>query len=712
MDTNRRPKPRTTSTTTKPKVVETKRTKRERKQVTLMSKEYLTIYDNANNRKGRNKPATVNKKQDKSNKQDKPDKPDKADKPDKELKKKLKQIISTTTTYQWIGQGTPGSKEEGKENCLYFQKLEMKVGNHPALIQIGDDVLLSRGDEDEEDVFDKTTLNGSVRTDSNRNVDKSEVAMNSLNPYVGKVIAMWEEDAVETDCSSVVKHKDERRTRMKALIQWYYTRYDVLCLKGQFEGYTRENISSIMQNPRMLLFGKNTDENEVSTILGKCHVSRNAPFVSGDCRRYQSNWNPKDQGSFFCDFDLIITPGSKASKNKITIIPYKSDNDIEEDTPPAKKSRTSTTTGRSVSSDDHDTQDASSTLANDSVAMGDAPSSNANSQEENDDESSMEDLIMKEPTEFKHPTSEGNATQKIMIGDNHQAVIPPLDQSQGRSERYEPSILVWKPDSISDTKFQKFMKSVHQFLITYMKSNEIEVSRSIPPKLNRKHLPSNFTCREIKMDEILKLLHDKAYNTDAALKAIKASPQAYLDSWSKREIELYNVGFKRHFSAIRLIAKGIGPTKSHKEVVDYHYRYKIPDQFRRYQDQKRELAKRMLDCIEKHRLGEYLSTESSQFVNNASNGTKKLQNWAKTGGTDTKTIGNIEARRLSAKHFLIVLKDTVGVEKYLKLVTHLKSLHARSITIPECRDVFRAELKEHPELLEQFDGFLPKEFRA
>jgi hypothetical protein len=159
-----------------------------------------------------------------------------------------------------------------------------------------------------------------------------------------------------------------------------------------------------------------------------------------------------------------------------------------------------------------------------------------------------------------------------------------------------------------------------------MKSENIEYSKTISDS-DSKHMPSIFTCREIKIDQVLKLLHCRLYKPDLALKIIKASPQAYLDTWTKREKELYNAGFKRHFSAIRLIAKEIGPTKSHKDVVDYHYRYKIPDQFRRYQDKKRELAKRMLDCAEKHRLGEFLSAESSQVVSNSSNGSKKYHSW-------------------------------------------------------------------------------------
>ena len=129
------------------------------------------------------------------------------------------------------------------------------------------------------------------------------------------------------------------------------------------------------------------------------------------------------------------------------------------------------------------------------------------------------------------------------------------------------------------------------------------------------------------MDQILKLLHDKAYDADAALNAIEVSPQMFLFIWTKEEKEMYDAGFKRHFSAIRFITKGISSDKKHMDVVDYHYRFKIPDQFRRYQDKKREQARRMLDCIEKQKMDEYISSETSQAASNATNGSKRIQSW-------------------------------------------------------------------------------------
>jgi hypothetical protein len=340
----------------------------------------------------------------------------------------------------------------------------------------------------------------------------------------------------------------------------------------------------------------------------------------------------QEEGSFLCDFDIIITPANgKGGKDKITIVPFQTHANVEGDggggddiddgkkpdgeeeeitPPPTKKSRIANS---SMDSDDNETQETTSLVAT-----------------ESEEGSSLEEVI-KEPNELKAPTTEGSATQKIMVGENHQAVIPVLTKNaRGKYEtsRDAPPMLVWKPDSISDAKLHKFVQDVEQLLMSHMKNKDIELLRTVPPDLDPRHLPSGFTCREIRVDQVLKLLHDKSYNIDLALKVIKASPHIYLDNWTRREKEMYNIGFKRHYSAIRLIAKEIGPTKTHKDVVDYHYRYKIPDQFQRYQDKKRELARKMLDCIEKHRLGELSSAETPQTVNNTSgSGPKKFHSW-------------------------------------------------------------------------------------
>ena len=322
------------------------------------------------------------------------------------------------------------------------------------------------------------------------------------------------------------------------------------------------------------------------------------------------------------------------NKSKVTIKPYEGQ-DEEESPAPVKKPR-----GEIRGSNYIETIDSGSFLANEST-MDDVPSltvksdddvrasiNDVENEEVENDGSSVEDGE-KDTFINRPPSTEGSAMQKIKVGEKHQAIIPPLvtGDSKVPSKRNFQPIFVWKPNAISDARLSAFIATVHRYLKSYMKEKQIEITRTVPDDLDQKHLPSDFTCREVNMDQIMKVLHDKSYNVDSALKSIKSSPQMYLSAWAKEDKVLYNAGFKKHFSAIRLISKSMGGNKKHKDVVDYHYRFKIPDQFRRYEDKKREEARRMLDCVEKHCLGEYLSTETAQAVSNAVNGMKKIQNW-------------------------------------------------------------------------------------
>ena len=192
---------------------EPKRTKRDRKKVSLLSSEYSTIYDDANNRK-----------KDTSIKRRSEDNREKKEPPPTGKSKKDGNVKMSSTTFQWIGDGAPGT-QDGDKDRLYYNKLEINVGNHPALIQIGDDILLSSYDTAEADVFDKTVLvNRSIDVNNSKDADKSNVAMNELKPFVGKVVSMWEEGAAvgNSGKNCIVKHNDSRRGKMKALFQWYY----------------------------------------------------------------------------------------------------------------------------------------------------------------------------------------------------------------------------------------------------------------------------------------------------------------------------------------------------------------------------------------------------------------------------------------------------------------------------------------------------------
>jgi hypothetical protein len=63
--------------------------------------------------------------------------------------------------------------------------------------------------------------------------------------------------------------------------------------------------------------------------------------------------------------------------------------------------------------------------------------------------------------------------------------------------------------------------------------------------------------------------------------------------WNVSERQKFDLGFQQRCGNLRSIAKLI-LGKSMKDVVDYHYRFKIPEQFRKYEEQKMNQARRMM----------------------------------------------------------------------------------------------------------------------
>jgi hypothetical protein len=106
--------------------------------------------------------------------------------------------------------------------------------------------------------------------------------------------------------------------------------------------------------------------------------------------------------------------------------------------------------------------------------------------------------------------------------------------------------------------------------------------------------------REVDTDALMTNLHVALYDVKKALAGVAANPSDFLTIWNPQEKNVFDTGFRRYNGSLRAIYKGMG-TKDLQDVIDYHYRFKIPDQFRRFQERKREQAVRMLECIETRR---------------------------------------------------------------------------------------------------------------
>lgn len=765
-----------------------KRTQRQRNPVVLLQHSYYAMYDDKNNRAGKpNKRKKSSSKQDLSPQQEasKQGNPSASNNPkkrknsisasDKKSSKassslpqataSSKTSVKSKSVYRWVGPpiskpqttsseagaGTAKGKEQSKKK--FYQKVELNVGDHPALVKVGDFVLVSSADYEEDQLHDKAPEGGKnplnqspvVNTESRSAAvrsmmnsegddddeddvlnatleaeDKMDIAMNSLDPYVGRVEEMWEEPR-----GSQQEQKGRSYGRMKYRVRWFFKKSDVVSIRGQFVGVSRSELVSAM-TPRDILLGEQTDINEISTILGKCKVIRIKPDPAAGRKRSSSRIS-KSQGAFFCRYNISIVPPPKSKgKGKIVITPYEGpdEEENEEDVQkhPNKKPRMDTKRS-SQQSDDVQAKEQERTTAEEATTENHAASKNGNSSsaEEKDDDSSQG--MSDRRTRKKAPVTEGSATLKIKVGEEHQASLPP----QMNKRKYLPTrkpTMVWKPQGINDTKLHSYFNEASAILKAHMKEKGYDMTRSLPHNIpsefsandSKARLASHCAYREFNVDDLIFLLHDHNYNTASALKGLKNYPEEYLFIWTKEDKALYNAGFQNHSSNLHLISKNVAISNKHKgvhkDVVDYHYRFKIPDQFKRFQDLKREQARRMLEAGERLRLNEFLSEGGYQngHASSTTGGPKKNQQWSKNGGVPGE-IGELEARRLGCKSFLFEVREAVGPEKYLTLVNLLKSLHARVLTIPQLKEGFAAILENHPKLMSQFDAYLPTSFR-
>ena len=130
-----------------------------------------------------------------------------------------------------------------------------------------------------------------------------------------------------------------------------------------------------------------------------------------------------------------------------------------------------------------------------------------------------------------------------------------------------------------------------------------------PPKQTERK-PRSLT-RECYEDKIIEVLHDSSYDTKVALKKIGEEPLSYLTIWNRNEKESFNNGFRRYRGSLRSLSKGV-VSKNYKDVIDYHYRFKIPYQFRKYQEKKREQARKIMGELAKK--GRDLDRDTGKFI--------------------------------------------------------------------------------------------------
>jgi hypothetical protein len=225
---------------------------------------------------------------------------------------------------------------------------------------------------------------------------------------------------------------------------------------------------------------------------------------------------------------------------------------------------------------------------------------------------------------FEEGIDEGTTEQRyIRVGKEHQVFVPPFVPNQKSVSRHPT--MVWKPGMITQQEIDDYLEQATKILTPFLRdfgltqeepycpfptSRLEELSQSMSwnrlPTLSSVSTVSSLSTkkidalREVDSDLLLRNLHASNYIVKTAIAAVAASPRDFVTMWSLQEKDVFNAGFRRYAGSLRAIYKGMG-NKDLQDVIDYHYRFKIPDQFRRFQERKREQAVRMLECIETRR---------------------------------------------------------------------------------------------------------------
>ena len=343
-------------------------------------------------------------------------------------------------------------------------------------------------------------------------------------------------------------------------------------------------------------------------------------------------------------------------------------------------------------------------------------------EDDEDSASASSDEAANRPSTIQE--GEGTALRgDIQVGSNFQMKVGPFIPGQMVVSRNPKCI--YKAHRMSDGEMTDFLNRVADVHNEYLKRHGLTMDEPYSPlrhdqveeimRESPDHSPPTGSfmstaamlggdrsrlSKECSADAILEILSDHDYDTDKALTAIKADFDSISVGWSRVEKEFFDDGFRRHQGALRLIARSIGPTKSIPDVIDYYYRYKIPDQFRKYQDKKREQAVKMVECIESRKYHESLSNNE----NNGSNGGGK--HWSE------KPVASIadsrEERLRKAKKLLLDVKDAFGRDVMIEVGSVIRQL--QNSYEPEARDVLFLLLRDQPTLQKRFLEFLPKHF--
>ena len=366
-----------------------------------------------------------------------------------------------------------------------------------------------------------------------------------------------------------------------------------------------------------------------------------------------------------------------------------------------------------------------SSIESNSLHQGQAESSSSSSS--SDDEGDGDEVTDEDEKRVVAEGEGSNLRTSIAVGPSFQAVVPPYQPNAYHSVTRRPAKPVWKPGVVSEETLASFLEKAAVILNSYLRKNLLTATEPYTPipneqaeQLMKEHPEEglltgsslstasvlstarrNTLLKECDVDRLMERLFDCDGDVTMALTLVEEEPTRFICAWAQFEKDMFNDSFRTHHGAIRKIAKSVAPFKTVQEVIDYQYRFKIPDQFRLFQERKREIAARIVECIDQRRVVDPSSTETRRRPL----GSSGQHHWSETNPSDLVTA--TEERRDKARQLMLDVHSTLGKTVTGQVANAVKELN-RADT-PAARAQLFTLLHGHTDLQRRFNEFLPKQ---
>ncbi|KAL3821680.1 hypothetical protein ACHAXA_003238 [Cyclostephanos tholiformis] len=657
-------------------------------------------------------------------------------------------------SYRWIGEGTTN---DATGSLIEYEALEIDFTNMKTaiwtlqskfVVRLGDAVTISSGDVPWYDSKQKISVYvpNCEAIPIYNDPDSSGPGLGALDPFIGVVERLWEEMDPPKLGSGPRKRKGKSAksfkssTRMMMRTRWFFKKEDLEGIRGSFvvedaaNGGSPEEEFLARMSSRDLVLTDQSDNNAVTAIMGKARVVKRN---SGDQSIDEDMADPN--GCFVCRYKLALCHSNYHGTDAMAVRLSPWTDDTDAFVAFEKKPK------HIVSSDPISTDENGRNLAR-----------NVNSPMTQFPPSSL-------ALSPRRVGAEGGAfLGKIRIGDNHQADIPPQLNLQRKTSfrclanppSQRISTLVWDPAKDEGNHVDNFLRETNSLLSNHLKAVGLEPFHltnyigSLDVEAEAKK------PREIDVVSLLTELHECRGDARKAIKRIEDRPERFMTIWSKNDKDLFDASYRIYRESIRMIANSLN-SKNCKEVVDYQYRFKYCENFRRFMRKKREKAEEIMATVEDRMLtekikedekkcrGEYDvdSSTSSEDEGKHSAPTivssatalgnvltavpgpggvgpvnNRIRTWFRTGGGGKEAVGANEQRRNIACGILTQVREKVGEDAFDTLAKCIKACcngnKAFDDALLDVKSTAEDIMKSHPDLLMQFMTFLPKEMRC